>query len=78
VPVSPEEAMQEFIFLGLRKTRGINIQEAEASGMDILKSSAELIERGFLETDAGFIRLTKKGFVLANTVIVSLLEAAGL
>jgi oxygen-independent coproporphyrinogen-3 oxidase len=77
-PVSPEEALQEFIFLGLRKTRGINIQEAEAFGMDILKSSAELIEQGCLETNNGFIRLTKKGLVLANTVIVSLLDASGL
>ncbi|MHB8880775.1 MAG: radical SAM family heme chaperone HemW [Thermodesulfovibrionales bacterium] len=78
VVVSPEEALEEFIFLGLRKTKGINISGAEALGMDIVRSSGELIEQGYLETDSRFIRLTQKGLVLSNMVIVRLMKELGL
>ncbi|TAN39143.1 MAG: radical SAM family heme chaperone HemW [Nitrospirae bacterium] len=76
--VSPEEALEELIFLGLRKTQGIALSAAEALGTDLVRSSGELIEQGYLETDSRFIRLTDKGLVLSNMVIVRLMKELGL
>ena len=71
---SPEEALKEFLFLGLRKTNGINIDKAEHLGMDIIRAGKDLLEEGFLEIWDDSLRLTRKGIVLSNSVIVRLFE----
>jgi oxygen-independent coproporphyrinogen-3 oxidase len=100
--LTPEEAMKEFILLGLRKTEGININELpfsitaiyntchsalDAESMDScfrrndlfkLEASKELIDEGYLEIEGGYLRLTRKGVVISNTVIVKLFEQLGL
>ena len=86
--VTSEEALKEFIFLGLRKREGINIGETASAPQPLNKdtdlrtalmsASEELVEEGLIEVDRDHIRLTRKGIVLSNTVIVRLFEKLGL
>lgn len=76
--ITQSEAKKEFIFLGLRKIAGINIARAKELGLDILNASEKLIEDGYLEITNNNIRLTKKGLVISNTVIVELFESLGI
>ncbi|MDO9288288.1 MAG: radical SAM family heme chaperone HemW, partial [Thermodesulfovibrionales bacterium] len=62
--------IKEFIFLGLRKTEGISILKAKELGMNIPASCKELIDEGYLEISGDYLRLTRKGIAISNTVIV--------
>jgi oxygen-independent coproporphyrinogen-3 oxidase len=73
--ISCEDAIKEFIFLGLRKTDGLDVRMfREDLGIDILKASEELIEEGLLVSDGEHVRVTRKGLVISNTVIAKLFE----
>lgn len=75
VEVSCEEALREFILLGLRKTEGLNAEKFKDDlGLDILEAAGELIHNGLLVHDKEQLRLTRKGIVISNTVIVRLFE----
>ncbi|HXX56862.1 MAG TPA: radical SAM family heme chaperone HemW [Thermodesulfovibrionales bacterium] len=75
VELSCEEAIKEFIFLGLRKAEGLDIREFRQDlGIDILEVSAGLIADGLLESDGDRLRLTRSGIVVSNTVIAKLFE----
>lgn len=76
--VSPNEASKEFLFLGLRKREGIMVREAAAMGIDLVPRCRELFSEGYLATDGTHVRLTGKGLVISNTVIVRLFELLGL
>jgi oxygen-independent coproporphyrinogen-3 oxidase len=76
--ITHEEAAREFIFLGLRKTEGISLEKAISFGLDILSSAGELIDEGFLEAAGDYLRLTRKGLLISNSVVVKLLENCGL
>ena len=65
--------MSEYIFLGLRRTAGIELERFRAEfGRDFWELYGEetekLIGRGLLEQSAGSLRLTSLGLDLANTV----------
>ncbi|MFA4829507.1 MAG: radical SAM family heme chaperone HemW [Thermodesulfovibrionales bacterium] len=68
------DKIKEFIFLGLRKTEGINITKAKEPGLNIQDSFKELIDEGYLEISGDYLRLTRKGIVISNTVIVRMFE----
>jgi oxygen-independent coproporphyrinogen-3 oxidase len=73
--ISCEEAIKECIFLGLRKTEGLDIRMfSEELGIDIVKAADELIHQGFLEIDRDHLTLTRKGIVVSNPVITELFE----
>jgi len=76
--ISAEEALKEFIFLGLRKTEGISLEEALQTRPDFAGAYAELLDSGHLALKDGSLRLTRKGLPLLNMVIVRLLERLGL
>jgi oxygen-independent coproporphyrinogen-3 oxidase len=87
--LTPEDALREFIFLGLRKREGINIgPEAptsqslsdEGAGLHtaLAEASEELIGEGLIEIHRNHLRLTRKGIVLSNAVIVRLFEKLAL
>lgn len=76
--ISLEEALKEFLFLGLRRTNGIHIDKAERLGMDIISAGKELLAEGFIEITGDSLRLTRKGIVLSNSVIVRLFETLNL
>lgn len=76
--ISSEEALKEFIFLGLRKTEGINLAQAIKIRPDFIRACAELLSGGYLISEDDCLRLTRKGLPLSNMVIVRLFEKLGL
>jgi len=76
--LTSEETLKEFIFLGLRKTEGISISKSQQTGLNIVDASGTLINEGLVEIVEDFLRLTRKGIVISNTVIVKLFEKLGL
>jgi oxygen-independent coproporphyrinogen-3 oxidase len=76
--IGPDEALKEFIFLGLRKTDGIDLSAAKQMRPDFTTACTELIGSGHLELSGNALRLTGKGLPLSNMVIVGLFEKLGL
>ena len=83
--LNTEDSLNEFIFLGLRKTEGININKVPALtppwAMDytgvcnnLIDASKDIIDEGYLKIENGFLKLTGKGIVISNTIIVRLFE----
>ncbi|WP_404468538.1 radical SAM family heme chaperone HemW [Sutcliffiella horikoshii] len=78
--VTREERIEEEMFLGLRKTQGVSISRFErkfdAEMLNILKGPIEEnIQKGLLEQQGDFIRLTKKGKFLGNEVFQAFIGA---
>jgi oxygen-independent coproporphyrinogen III oxidase len=74
--ISPEDALRELIFLGLRKTEGIGIETAKSQfGVDLQALSTPLVVDGFLDIEHGRIRLTRKGITVSNSIISSILAS---
>lgn len=85
VMITPAESLKEIIFLGLRKTEGINAKNIPSSTIGdrealkkLIDASGELICEGYLELNEDYFRLTRKGIVISNTIIVKLFEKLGL
>ena len=76
--IKRDDAIKEFIFLNLRKTEGISLAKAEALGLDMPGVCLELTEEGYLEIKGDYLRLSRKGLVISNSVIVRLFEVLGL
>lgn len=73
-----EDAMAEFMFLGLRLTEGISSESFEqefGSRPDDIYGSAidELIRIGLLQQEHGNLRLTRRGLLLSNQVFARFL-----
>jgi len=73
--VTPQLRKQEAAFLGLRKIQGLNLKVFKANyNVDILKEYAydlkPLLEAGLIECHYGYLRLTKKGLLLSDTVFL--------
>ncbi len=72
-PISPEVALEEAFFLGLRLTRGVNLHLLEEQfGMpamaEVAGIIADCISNGLMESVGQFIRLTPRGRLLSNEV----------
>ena len=76
--IKRDDAIKEFIFLNLRKTEGISLAKAEALGLDMPGVCLELTEEGYLEIKGDYLRLSRKGLVISNAIIVKLFEGLGL
>jgi oxygen-independent coproporphyrinogen-3 oxidase len=76
--ISPLEALKEFIFLGLRKTEGIDLAEAVKLRPDFIEGCKELIDSCHLAVSKDHLRLTRKGLPVSNMIIVRLFEKFGL
>ena len=79
--ISQRDRMQEYIMLSLRTTAGIDRRYFEQQYRQRFEPMEKLLvqyaSHGLAEkTDAGW-RLTPQGFLLSNTIIVSLQEAVG-
>ncbi len=71
--ISMESALEEFFFLGLRLTQGIDLSElAEEFGDEVLAQHTaairECVQDGLLERTGDRIRLTPRGRLLSNDV----------
>ena len=72
-----DEAVQDNVLMGLRLNEGIDLIELEkkfhlTANKDKI---GRLIDDGFLESSASSLRLTKKGNLLSNAVILRFVEA---
>lgn len=79
IELTKKEHMSEFMFLGLRMNRGININRfKEKFDIEVFevygKEINELIDKGLLEKKEENIRLTEKGKDLSNLVFVYFLK----
>jgi len=74
--IGKEEAVWEYLILGLRKTEGIKIIEFEKayniSFADYDDKIKNLIKNDLLKINMGKLRLTKKGMDLSNYVFIKL------
>jgi len=71
--VSRRAALEESFFLGLRLTRGLDVEElASKFGKEAIEAArvaiAELVECGLMERRGDFVRLTSRGRLLSNDV----------
>ena len=79
-PVPLNERMEEEMFLGLRKTKGVSLERFRErynldAGVVFKDQIEELLERGLLENKDGFLSLTRKGKLLGNEVFQSFIGA---
>ncbi len=77
--LSQTEQMEEMIFLGLRKMRGISLKEFEMTFGKTLeecygKNIAAMESEGLLDQSGGYLRLTKKGIDISNYVFAEILK----
>ena len=76
--LDPETQAQEQAMLALRTTRGLNLAVfKKKAGFDILKKDEALIhtlhKNGLIRISQGFLRLTKNGMLVSNSIIERLL-----
>lgn len=68
------EEIEETLFLGLRKTDGFDIELIPADITEHLKEALDdLAHQGLLDLSGGHIKLTRKGLIICNSVIIRLM-----
>lgn len=77
--LSDEEMMEEMVFMGLRMNEGIDRNDfKERFGIDFCEKYFDklkkLEERGLLDIDEHFIKLTQKGREISNSVFLEILS----
>lgn len=77
-PLSPQEQMEETMFLGLRLTEGVSKAEFHRQfGVSMEQIYGEVIReniaQGLLIDEAGYLRLTREGMDLSNYVMAQFL-----
>lgn len=80
--ISQPSALEENFFLGLRLTRGVNLQELSATfGEGVVANFRdairELARDGLMQKDGDYIRLTSRGRLLSNEVFQHFLSPDG-
>lgn len=73
-PLTPKERMSEYMFLGLRMLRGVSISEFERRfGKSMYEVYGDIIDRfikqNLLIKDEDYIRLSKRGLDVSNSVM---------
>jgi oxygen-independent coproporphyrinogen-3 oxidase len=72
--ITNDEALKEFIFLGMRKTDGVDMKLLPDKKRVLMKKAVEeLSYHGLVEVKGNYLRLTRKGLILSNEVIVQVL-----
>lgn len=75
--IGAETAARERIWMGLRTDAGISVEAEEKAALEGQARFADLLKAGYLEMDVGVLRLTRRGFPLADALgleLVDLLE----
>ncbi|OEU66462.1 MAG: coproporphyrinogen III oxidase [Desulfovibrio sp. S3730MH75] len=75
--ITDEIRAQELVMLSLRTSRGLKLSEyTELTGKDLMKDKKSVItalhQNGLVRISAGFIRLTKNGMLVSNSILQSL------
>jgi len=72
--LTAEDTVKELLFLGLRKKEGIELGEMPAEAVEKMKETlGNLVLQGLIESSDNLIKLTRKGLLLCNEVIVRLM-----
>lgn len=76
--LSQTAQMEEFVFLGMRKMKGISVQEFEAAFRKSIydcygKNIERMKQEELIEEKDGYIRLTKRGIDISNYVFAEIL-----
>jgi oxygen-independent coproporphyrinogen-3 oxidase len=73
--ITPSQALEEELFLGLRQLDGIDVAAIEAHyGHDLRARLAPLLDQGLIELRDGWLRLAPERLAVSNEVFVSLLD----
>lgn len=76
--ISKKSLAEEKIMLGLRLKKGIDLIEFRKDFYDIEKKKAKelalLLNNGFIEFENNFLRLSDKGFLVSNAVILEIIS----
>jgi oxygen-independent coproporphyrinogen-3 oxidase len=73
--VSPGQALEEELFLGLRQLKGIHLDALEAKyGAGLRTRVQDLVAQGLVEWDGPLLRLSPDRLTISNEVFVHLLE----
>ncbi len=77
--LSPQQALEEEIFLGLRQLKGIDLNRLETQYNpwfrgDLRRRFAELEAQGLVQTDGARVRLSPARLAVSNEVFVALLD----
>ncbi|MGN6366092.1 radical SAM family heme chaperone HemW [Asticcacaulis taihuensis] len=72
IPLTPSEAEEEALMLGLRLTEGVALNRLPT--MDIKEKAAPLVEEGFMELTHDRLRATSKGRVVLDRLLFELLS----
>jgi oxygen-independent coproporphyrinogen-3 oxidase len=78
--LSAREAMEEALFMGLRLTRGIDVNTVKARfGVDVWdiyrRHLEQFLEAGVLIYDGRLLRLSRAGMLLANEIMARFLDS---
>jgi oxygen-independent coproporphyrinogen-3 oxidase len=74
-PVTPELALEEEIFLGLRQLAGIDLARIERQyGIDLKEKISRLASNGMVEREGDVLRLSPAKLGVSNEVLVELLR----
>jgi len=71
IPLTPSEAEEEALMLGLRLTEGVALNRLP--NLPIIEKATPLIEQGFMELTADRLRATEKGRVVLDRLLFELL-----
>ena len=72
--LTSKEEIEETLFLGLRKTDGFDIELIPADITEHLREALDdLSHQGLLDLSGGHLKLTRKGLIICNSVIVRLM-----
>ncbi len=72
--LTPQDTVKETLFLGLRKKEGIELSEMPAETVEKMKETlGNLVLQDLIEPSDNRIKLTRKGLLLCNEVIVRLM-----
>lgn len=77
--VTEQEIIEEGIFLGLRLTKGIDINQFNSEyNINLLERFKTIIDKytsyGFMEMKEGYLRLTTEGILISNTILAEFVD----
>ena len=75
--ISPKEQLYEYVMLGLRLEKGIDLSEYEKlageSFSQTFPQTEEMLRMGYFKEENGHISFTNKGFFVSNTILADML-----
>lgn len=77
--LSEAQQLEEYLFMGLRQTAGISLEEAyNRFGVKVLEKYQpglqRFLEQQLVEVKEGYLRLTPRGFAIGNQIFESFIE----